>query len=333
MAFVDLYSALTGMTAGVSPRLAQKWINYAWRDLVNAREWSFLIAEGGFDAPLLIDAGTVTVTQNSPSVVADVTAAAALNAVVAAVPILTARQFRVGQGGSIYNITAWNNGTRTLTLDRPFLEPSDTTAGYSVYQCYFPPPPQALQASGLYDFARYLTVVDPINGFPLSTETQMAWLDWRDPQRNVTDLAYGIFDYKVDSLGNQLYEFWPHPVSGQTYRGIYRKLGLSFTTGAQALPQMIPEGLILNCALFKYLYPWAMLQAARTPGLRQVNWGAMIAQAETMYKTDLQAAKLQDENLHLTAIVGPQADQGPGGPIDAAFIQSHDTSFFFSRRS
>lgn len=333
MAFVDLYSRLTGMITGLSPRLAQTFINYAWRDLLNAREWSFLIAEGGFDAPLLINAGTVNVTQNSASVVADTTAGAALNAVVAATPALTARQFRVGQGGSLYNITAWNNGTRTLTLDRPFLEPSNATAQYSVYQCYFPPPPQAKQTSGLYDFARYTSIKDPINGFPLSTETGMAWLDWRDPQRNVADLAYGIFDYKADSLGNPLYEFWPHPTSGQTYQCTYKRLGLAFTTGAQALPQMIPEGLILNRALYAYLYPWAMLQAARTPGLRQVNWGAMIAQAEVMYKMDLQAAKLEDENVHLTAITGPQGDRGPGGPIDARFVQGHDMSFFFGGRS
>ena len=317
--FGEIYSELVGLNPAVSPFLAQKWINRAWRDILDTREWSFLLADGGFNAPPLIQAGAVSITQNSITVVANATAAAAFNAV-GFNPPFTLYQFRVGSAGSLYNIVTYD-GVNTLTLDRPVLEPTNAAAGYMAYQAYFPPPPQALTGNLLYDFDRWISVKDPVNGIDLDLETDNAWLDWTDPQRTGgNNLAYGIFYYKADVQGNPFYEFWPHPTAGQQFVCKYKRRGLAFSTGMQPLPQMIPEGLIINRALYRNVYPWCISQAGRQPSLAKVNWMPLMIAAEKSYLYDLQMAKLQDENVHLTAIVSPQGPQW----FPSSYIQGHD---------
>jgi hypothetical protein len=326
--FSELVAELTGIVPGYSAFLAKRDLNKAYRDILDRRTWSFAIQEGGFVAPALIQAGSVTVTQNSNLVVADATAAPALQAVAAATPPLTQRQFRIASAGAIYNITAWNNGASTLTLDRPIMEPSGTLTTYMVYQCYFGPPPQAIQPDGSADFNRWISVLDPINGFALDQDKSKAWLDIRDPQRTTTDLACYLFDYKASGSAQvPLSEFWPHPTSGQEYVCLYKSRGLPFTAGNQPLPQVIPDSLVLDRALAKYVYRWAAINAGRDPKLAKTNWLALQQNALKQWTIDLQAAKLEDDNVYLQSIVGPLRKKGFLGPVDSNFLQSHDMNF------
>jgi hypothetical protein len=330
--YEDLAAEMCGRLPGFSVYLAEKAILRATQWLFRQRTWSFSIAEGAFNAPTVIQAGSVTVTLNSASVVADVTAAAALNAVAAATPALTSRQFRIGSGGAIYNIINWNNGTRTLTLDRNYLGATAAGATYSVYQCYFPPPPQALiAATGLYDFNRWISVLDAVNGYTLGLQKDKAWLDRRDPQRSDSNLAYEIVEYKANSSGDMLWEFWPHPTSGQTFNVIYKTAGLAMGTGEVAIPAIIPDDLILNRALYHDGYPWAATNAGRDPGLAKTNWLALKQDARKDWLDDLQKAKLEDDNINLQSLLSPVWSQSCVGPIDASFIQGHDMAFFGRR--
>lgn len=330
MAFEDLAFELSGIVPGYSIFLAEKAIARAWQAIIRRRTWSFLVAEGAFNAPPLINTGSVTTQTNSVSVVANTAAAAALNAVVAATPVLTARQFRVGFGGSIYNISAWNNGTKTLTLDRPFLEAGASGQQYQVYQCYFPPPPQALLAGtpAIYDFNRWLSVLDVTNGYPLSLMYSKAWLDRKDPQRTSANLSYIIVDYKADVNGNPLYEFWPHPINGQTFTCVYKRKGQAVITGLEPIPDIISESLIIDRALYKSVYPWAAVQAGRDPKLGRVNWVVQQEEASKQWESELQTAKLEDDNVFLQSIVGPMRQRGYMGPVDSTWLSSHDASFF-----
>ena len=172
----------------------------------------------------------------------------------------------MASAGTVYNITSWSGGV--LTLDRPVFETSNATTTYRVYQCYFPPPPEALVGltGGQYDFNRWISVLDPVNGFPLKLDRGKAWLDVRDPQRADGDLAYYIVDYKTRADGVPLYEFWPHPTGGQQFLCLYKRRGLPFTMGLQNLPEMLPDGLLLNRALYRSVYPWAATNAGTVPG-------------------------------------------------------------------
>lgn len=325
--FADLYSELVGLQPALSPFLAQKYINRAWRDIRDAREWSFLVAEGSFNAPSLVQTGAVALTQNATTITFNSAAQAVLNPLVTATPVITLYQFRVSAAGALYNVVAYDSTTGIMTLDRALLEATNPNSTYMLYQAYFPPPPQAIQGNMLYDFDRWISVLDPVNGISLTIDTDKKWLDWYDPQRTISDLAYGIYDYKTNQYGTPFYEFWPHPTAGQQFVCQYRRQGLDFSLGTQQLPQYVPEALIINRALYRYVYPWCIQQAGRQPALAKVNWTALIRESRDDYNKDLQSAKMQDENVHLTAIVSPQGYPG----YDSKFIQSHDMAFF-SRR-
>jgi len=327
----ELVAELTGYLPGYSAFLARKDLAKAYRDICNRRTWSFLIGDGGFNAPAQIGNGTVTVTQNSQIVVADATAAAALDAAVTQTPTLTQRQFRISTAGAIYNILAWDTVLDQLTLDRPILEPSGANTSYLVYQCYFPPPPQALVSTNVYDFNRWVSVVDPINGYPLDLDTSKAWLDRRDPQRSCFDLAYTIYDYKMGPqtgaavpYANPYYEFWPHPTQGQEFICVFKKKGLAFTVGTQSLPDAIPESLLIDRCLTSYTYRWAAMQAGREPKLAKTNWAFLMRDGQQKWEFDLQQAKLNDDNVYMQTLVQTLCGRG-FPPIDARFLQSHST--------
>ncbi len=322
MAFEDLASELAGKIPGFSIYLAEKAIARAWQRILRERTWSFLIGEGAFNAPVLISAGSVTLTQYSANVVVDATADAALNGL--ANPLITARQFRIGSAGGIYNILSYTHATKTLVVDRPILESSGAGQGYQVYQCYFPPPPQALLASGIYDFNRWISVLDPVNGYTLDVEKDKAWLDRRDPQRTDQNLAYVIVEYKADSNNNMLWEFWPHPTAGQEFIVLYKKKGFAVLTGAETIPDIISEDLIVTRALIREGYPWAAMNAGRDPALGKVNWTALTQLAQGDYKDDLQKAKLEDSNVNLQELLPSLSRWSSVGPIDATFIAGHD---------
>jgi hypothetical protein len=326
MAFEDLSAELAGRVPGYSIFLAEKAIARAWQAILRKRTWSFLLAEGAFNAPALINAGSVTTSTNSAVVTVSALADAALNGLTN--PLITARQFRVGFGGSIYNIAGYNHGLLQLTLDRPFLEPGAANQPYEVYQCYFPPPPQALLASGIYDFNRWISVIDATNGYKLSQQFGKEWLDRRDPQRTAANLAYIICDYKADAAGNMLYEFWPHPTAGQTFTVLYKKKGAAVITGQEPIPDIISEDLITDRALYMDAFPWAATNAGRDPALAKVNWGLQQQLKEVNWRADLQSAKLEDDNINLQSLLPTYGAHNAIGPIDATFIQSHDMGGF-----
>jgi len=324
--FQDLTSELTGVVPGLSTFLAAKFINRAWRDILEARSWSFLFAEGGFNAPTAISDGTVAITTGLTTLTANVVAAAAIDAV--PVPVLTnpqgPYQFRINFAGELYNITGWDTVTNTLTVDRPILEPTNAAATYNIYQCYFPPPPQALLGN-VFDFDRWISVLDPITPINLRVDIGKRTLDRRDPQRASSNLAYYVYNYKATAVGIPLYEFWPHPTGGQTYVCIYKRRGLDFVLAGAPLPQMIPDALVVNRAIYRYAVPWMAMNAGRLPQLAKVgNLSWLMTQARAEYKTDLQAAKLEDDNVDLQSLV--QSNWSRWGwpfPVDSGFMQGH----------
>jgi hypothetical protein len=323
VAYLDLVRELAQTVPNLPTNLSETFVQRAWADICQRRTWSFLIKEGGFNAPPIVQGGTVTITQNSVSVVVDATAGAAINAVAAATPPLIQRQFRVSTTGTIYNIVSWNNGTLTLVLDRPILETSAAGASYMIYQCYFSGPPESLRTDGVRDFNRWISVMDPVNGWTLKDDVGKAWLDVRDPQRATTDLAFRYVDYKADTYGNMLWEFWPHPTSGQQYVCLYKAKGLDYAPGNRPLPSVLPESLILDRALSKYCYRWLQLNPGQATTAR-MNWLATKQVDTAQWRIDLQAAINEDENLHLEAIVGPLRKRY-GPPVDASFLQAHSS--------
>ena len=315
MAFQDYAREIAAEIPKISIFLAEKAVNRGWRDIRDERAWSFLVAESVLVAPNVINAGTALVTRFSNSVVADATASIQWIAAALATPPLVARQFRVTNGGPIYNIAAFN-GVDTITLDRVYQEATAPLAQYQIYRCYYAAPSA--------DFVRFVSVYDPSNGYPLRLHWTRAEFDRRDPQRGAQGQPYFVGSYKVDATsGIPLYEMWPHPTFAQAYMCIYQRQGVDFVSATDALPAIIPESL-LRCRSLYRAYQWALANAGRFPELRDVDWRYLMDQSKQEYMTALAKTKKQDSEIFLTNWHIPKNARYFMSPIDANYAQSHD---------
>ena len=279
MSWQSLSAELTGFLPGLSPFLADTFINRAWRDVRDARLWSFLLEDCGIFCPTQITAGTVSIAQFSNLVHCSTAASHALLAVSLPAPLdLTALQIRFGetgttaQTGQVYSIIDFDGsgGGLTLTLDRVVMEPTNASAGYQVYRCYIRPV--------VDDFLRWESLVDMTNGWYLRLNYTSTYFDHRDPQRQAQGLAYycGAFKGNPELQPKPQYELWPVPTSGQTFYGRYRRQGEDFSNPADELPVIIPEDLVIHRALGYHAYQWAAANVGSFPAMRGPNWLALM---------------------------------------------------------
>jgi len=326
MAFADYWNELTKSVPKLSAVLAQTLINRGWRDIIDARLWSWLVADGNLASPSLINSGTVSVTTGIKSVVANSVAKALLDAAISD-PLnpLAYRQFRLPYG-PVYNIASYDSLTGTITLDRVYTEVPNATASFLVYRCYYRPPST--------DFIRFMAVIDPLNGYPLNLRRYQtkAHLDRVDPQRGSQGQAYYVANYGLDPLLNvPMFEFWPHPTVVQTFQCWYQRKGLDLSD-TNDLPPSIPVDLLMMRGRYR-AYEWAMANQGAFPELRGVNWSYLMSTLDesrrgrgvaNSYTTALQRAKKIDEEIMVRNVIIPARARGFAFPIDAAFIQSHD---------
>jgi hypothetical protein len=337
VSFQSLSAELAGNLPGLSPLLAAKYINYAWRDVRDARLWSFFLKEDAVATPAQITSGTLAIVQFTNTVTADATASAAIAAIGTSVEIpYTYLSFRLGGSGStsqIYNIVDVDSTVPTalvFTLDRVIMEATAAASGYICYRPYIIAP----QA----DFLRWDAFVDMTNGWDLNKKCTSRDFDKSDPQRQAYGQAYNIgFSRSSDDVPPvPVYELWPGPTEGQTFYVRYQIRGVDFSSPTDVQPYGIPDQLILQTALASYAYPWAQMNAGAFPRLAKVNWAQMIEQARQLIHGKpgsnrpglLQAAIRQDDNQATRSVLKRghrlrARSLGAPFPVDANFIQSH----------
>ena len=353
MAFLDLVAQLCGELPGLSPLLAQKYVNQALGQIYNERLWSFNVYDGAVNCPAAVIAGTVAITQYSDQVTLDATASAAVlpQTVVGATPGILNMQIRFAPSSpatasQIYNILAadtTNPAAILLTLNRVVQEATTAAASYQFYRCYVIQP--------MTDFLKWESFNDFANAIALFDERMTytsAMFDARDPQRQAQGIAYYLGHYaggfqelppsgavrplNTISAGQNAWELWPHPTQGQNFYVRFRRSGALFNLPTDTQPAAISDTLILARAKKDYAYPFAAANVANFPTFKGVNWALLIADAETQYKENLIDAKRIDDEQALQSVWnrGHGLRVGRGGfkdsgqfPIDANFIQSH----------
>lgn len=337
MAFGDLAAELVGTIPGLAYPYAQTLIKRAWRDIRDARLWSFLIADGTVICPVGVTTGSVQLTQYTNTVTCNAAASAALSALTPAF-ILTKSQIRFSstfQSGQIYNIRevdATAPAAIVLTLDRDVVESSSSASGYIVYRCYVTPPAT--------DFLSWIALDDMVNGWSIQGPRlgfTSATFDLWDPQRQAFNLAYYCGYYQQHPTTNEpMYELWPAPSGGQVFFARYRRRGVDFSSPADVQPTVIPDDLIIQRALGWHAYPWAAANIGSTRA-KNVNWGGLISAAKASYSGDparrivglYTTTVKQDENLAQQAVINrgrtsrQSRPSGFYGPIDSAYIQRH----------
>lgn len=350
MALLDLVAELTGTIPGLSPILAETYIQRAWETIRNKRLWAFLCIDGAVICPAVVSTGSISIVQYQSTVTLDATASAALLAQSSpgATPGITNLQIRFGATspamGQVYNIVAADitaPAAIVFTLDRIVQEATNATSTYQVYRCYVTPP--------VPDFLRWESVVDMANAIRPRLDYSSAFFDARDPQRSSQGLAYYVGRYAAAWIPNPvtqatspnpnveqgvtIYEMWPHPTQGQVFYVRFRRRGTDLTSILDSQPDAVPNSLIMARALSADAYPFVGANIANFPSFKGVAIGLLIQAKAREYEGLLQDAKRNDDETAMQSVLARGhglrtrhngAFKGDDQfPIDANYLQSH----------
>jgi hypothetical protein len=259
MSLGSMQAELVGMVPYVPPDYAKTCVLRSFADISRKSMWSYLMFEGNWTSPAIVNAGQATTTQGSNLVTLNAAASAAVLAVGLGPPsAITQRQFRVGIG-TIYNIWGLDQTVPTavvLTLDRPYAESSGTSA-YQIYQVYY--------AAPVNDFREWISVRDINNFNNLFTVKSRVWVDERDPQRTVYYIPTHVVPYQLDlnpaspTYQYLLFELWGQPSFVLTYQlaGIRKGTGI-LVNPSDEIPPQLGEDCVMSLARY-YAYQWAAL--------------------------------------------------------------------------
>lgn len=314
MPFLEYYTELIHRFPTLSPFLAQRFVNRARADIYRQRRWSFLTSEGVLTVPAAITAGSVTVTQHSATVTPNATAIAALDSAGAS-PLLGRRQFSLGAGSPVYNISSYDGAT--ITLDRPYREATAAGSTYQVFSCYFDPPST--------DFVGFLAVKDVQNNYNLRLNFTYREINRFDPQRSTTGEPLYLASFVPDSSATPRYELWPHPSTAKSYHALYYRRGLDWTANTETLAPVIPESLLMERAAF-YAYKWA-LETGNQPSGKIVDWRFLMQQSQTTFTEQLRQAARDDNEIYESMIMDFNSRAGYLSALDTNYAQNHDTGW------
>lgn len=320
MALNDMIQQLLLEVPGIASSQAQKYINEALGLIYDTQMWSWQLQTSGWLTPGLLfpvgpgnSAGTVTVTPFSDQVIGDAVASAAW-AAHSGRPLLTECQFR-SPYYSLYNIIGYStlpggygsggygaggygggSGSGVLKLDRPWMEPADSSSSYMIYQAYFPVP--------VPDFKRFLSARDTTNNWPMDfwTKSQKD-LMYEDPERTIFNDPNYFVPQQQDqrpgsaTLGNMLYELWPHPLNQLPYTFMYLRRGPLLVKPTDTVPYPLTEEVV----------KWRAIEVACLYKERQkgedmqrgmgADWKFSGEAAQEEYKKLLKPVKDRDDDL------------------------------------
>lgn len=305
----DTYAGIAGKVLLRCPTasllLAQDWVRSSFRDIVERRQWSWLLKRGQLvtydvyqTGTATVVAGTQTVTINSPGVVA---------------ASHVGRQFRIANNLPIVTITAADTGANTYTIDSAWWPSNQTAQTFQVYQAYVALPS---------DFHAFLSIVDPQYAQPIPYLASVAQIDNRDPQRALAGsppACVAYFDY-YNALPR--YEMWPHQKTAAVYPATYESRPTDpFDSGA-TVPALLPSDVILERA---------MMYCAMWPGPSETNpnpyynFKLGLANIHKMEFERRIAVLEKQDNEHMQKNVTYQGDQTSGTPtLSGRYMQLTD---------
>jgi hypothetical protein len=211
----------------------------------------------------------------------------------------------------------------TLTLDRQFLEGTNSAITATVARIYYSPEGEWTRMDCLYD---------PVIGYEFGWEIGTAEeLNRMDPMRAAAGFPYRLFFREFDATtALPVYEMWPAPQAQRAYTVQYWARGDEFTEDDDALPPQIPEELLMLRARL-LAYEWAM---TNEPDPRKIaSIAKMVQQMETRYSTFgqpgaklglLQQTKRKDHGTYRKSFIRKGRRGQTGYPIDSNYLRQTD---------
>jgi hypothetical protein len=180
-------------------QMAQKFINNAFRRVIDSRLWYGLLLKGQVNVPNAVTGGTVTVTNNSPVIMGVGTA---FN------PSMIKSSFRVGFSTPIYRIASFQSPTQ-ITLDLPWGGPTQSNVAYMIFQNI---------VSFGNNIKKLLAVVNQRQGYRMKLHMPQEVLNIYDTWRTTTGWTYLVANYAPSPVdGSPLFELYPAPTFQQSF--------------------------------------------------------------------------------------------------------------------
>jgi hypothetical protein len=295
------------------PFMAQDFVRWSFREIIEKRKWSWSIKRSQFVLPQITSAGTVTVTNGINTVVG-----AGTNFTQA----LVGQQFRIGNLTPIYDIAAVADTTH-LTLSDVWGATTQANSQYRIYLAYVIPP---------LDFHSFISVWDPAFSWQLWTTIKQDALNMYDAQRASQGTPYVVADYDYTSLqlgGGAIsppiprFEVWPHQQSQYVIPFLYESRQPDLDDANATLPRFIPGDILMEGSL---------AQASRWPGSdsdhKNPYFNLALSQFhENKFQSRIREMERQDDEIYSRDVYyesGPVWPMAPlPFPVNASYLQLH----------
>jgi hypothetical protein len=283
--------------------LARHWVEEAYRTLCKKRSWSHLRAEGEF---ILNDqkTGTVDVTRNSATVSGGSMAYATTDA---------NRQFRIAPGPVYTIITATAS---SYTLDRVYGGTTTSGASAAVLDAYLTVPA---------DFQRFQDVLDVNNNWRLHLWVTEEELNSWDASRSSTGTSWAVASRRLATAGSLAgriqYELWPYCTSAKSYPYTYYRKSEALSDSTEFLGVLSDFSDVLQTMALASCAQWPGVEGKKNPYFNLALASQLKREADEM----LDRLQVQDEEIYMTWLQTVDFSRIPFAPIDAKFMQSHDT--------
>ena len=176
----------------------RKWINDAYRSIIDLRRWTGLKIRGQVTVPNVYSTGTIAVTLGSTSVVGTGTAFDAT---------MVGRQLRAGFSTGFYNIAAVADATH-LTLDLPWGNASQASSGFTIMQTWI---------SLGYNIKSIKTMVNQRQGYRMIIGIPQKTLNLWDTWRASLGWTWGVSPKEPTATGEPQWELYPAPTFQQVF--------------------------------------------------------------------------------------------------------------------
>lgn len=177
--YTTIWNRVLLRVPAAGPDLAQDLVKDAFNQLVERRQWTWLMKSGCFYPPKFGPfIGTVSAVGGSPTVTGIGTS---FN------QSLVGKQMRIGGlTFPTYTISQVLSPT-ALMLDKMWVGPDQINVVPEVFQCYFPVPA---------DFDYFYSVVNPAANYKLNHNVTQAEIDRYDPQRSQAGPSWAVSFYE-----------------------------------------------------------------------------------------------------------------------------------------
>lgn len=182
----------------LDPMWAGRFLNDAYREVVQRRNWYALKVRGSINIPNTINGGQAAVTQGS-----NIVQGVGTNWTTG----LVGQQFRVGFTYPYQTIYAVNATTQQLTVDIPFGGPT-STGGYNIIEAYV-----TMGAN----MVRLGWAVNQQQGWPMEIDTPVETLNTWDVWRQSLGWSTVLAPRAPTADGQYQIEVWPTPYQQQVF--------------------------------------------------------------------------------------------------------------------